>query len=51
MLVSGPIMALVVFLIAVIYGVSLAVLQYRVDYLTSEVDHLREKVEDLSKKS
>lgn len=51
MLVSGPIMALAVALTLVIFGVPLAVLQYRVDYLTSEVDYLREKVEDLSKKS
>lgn len=51
MLVSGLSMALSVFLTSVIFGVLLLVLKYRVDYLTSEVGYLREKVERLSKKS
>lgn len=51
MLVSGLLMALAISLTVVILGALILQLKYNLDYLTSEVSFLKEKVEHLSKKS
>ncbi len=51
MLVSGLIMALAFFIAFVIFGILILSLKYNLDYLTSEVSYLKEKIDCLSKKS
>lgn len=50
MLVSGLLMALAISLTVVILGALILQLKYNLDYLTSEVSFLKEKVKDFKEK-